>query len=402
MKDETIKEDEINILDLFIVLVKRKGLIIKVTLGIAIITAIISFILPPVYRAETRLLPPQSTSSTALETLSSMAGGVAGISAEMLGIKTPGELYAAMLKTNTILDRIIERFKLMKLYGTKYRVDARNRLLNSINISVDKKSGIITLSVEDKDPKMAADIANAFVEELKNLKKGLAITEASQRRLFFEEQLKDTKLALIKAEEEMKRFQEKTGAIQVSEQAKAVIDSIANLRANIAAKEVEIKVMKTYATPYNPDLQKAQEALRAMKAELAKLEAKGGKNPDPLVPTGRMPEIGMEYFRKLRELKFYETLYDLLLKGYEAAKLDEAKEAVVIQVIDKAIPPEKKAKPKRKQMILIATFTGFFLSVFLAFFLEFKGNLKKDPENIKRLETIKEYAKFKLRNPFRR
>jgi tyrosine-protein kinase Etk/Wzc len=394
--------DEINLLDLLIVLLKRKRLILGITFISALITAIVSLIMPPVYRAETSLLPPQPSSSMALQALSQLAGGAAGIGAEVLGIKTPADLYAGLLKSNTVLDRIIDRFKLMELYDKEYRIDARKALLDNIEVNVDKKSNIITLSVEDKDPVRAAQMANAFVEELKALTKGLAITEASQRRLFFEEQLKDTKLALIKAEEDLKKFQEKTGAIKVEEQAKAVIEGIATLRAQIAAKEVEIKVMKTYSTPYNPDLQRAEEALRAMKAELQKLEAKEGKNPDPLMPTGRMPEVGMEYLRKLRELKFNETLYELLLKGYETARLDEARDAVVIQVVDKPIPPDKRAKPKRTLMVLVATFTGFFLSIFIAFFIEYKEKASQDPEQKERIEAIRKEINFKINNPFKR
>ena len=402
---ETLVErdnDEINLLDLLIVLLKRKRLILGITFISALITAIVSLIMPPVYRAETSLLPPQPSSSMALQALSQLAGGAAGIGAEVLGIKTPADLYAGLLKSNTVLDRIIDRFKLMELYDKEYRIDARKALLDNIEVNVDKKSNIITLSVEDKDPVRAAQMANAFVEELKALTKGLAITEASQRRLFFEEQLKDTRLALIKAEEDLKKFQEKTGAIKVEEQAKAVIEGIATLRAQIAAKEVEIKVMKTYSTPYNPDLQRAEEALRAMKAELQKLEAKEGKNPDPLMPTGRMPEVGMEYLRKLRELKFNETLYDLLLKGYETARLDEARDAVVIQVVDKAIPPDKRAKPKRTLMVLVATFTGFFLSIFIALFIEYKEKASQDPEQKERIEAIRKEINFKINNPFKR
>lgn len=404
-KEKDFATDEINLLDFLIVLLKRKGLIIKTTLGIAIITAIISLIIPPVYRAETRILPPQGSVSSGLGLLSQL-GGETGLSLAggLLGLKTPSDLYAGFLKSNTVLDRIIDRFKLMELYDIEYRVDARKELLDNIDISIDSKSGIITLEVEDKDPERAAQMANAFVEELKNLTRGLAITEASQRRLFFEEELKNTKLSLMKAEEEFKKLQEKTGALKIEKQAEAVIEGIAELRAQIAAKEVELRVMRTYSTPNNPDLQKAEEALRAMKAELRKLEEKGGPNPDPLMPTGRMPEVGIEYIRKLRDLKFNETLYELLTKAYEAARLDEARDAVVIQVIDKAIPPDKRAKPKRTLMVLIAAFTGFFLSVFIAFVAEYREKASEDPENRKRLEFIRDNLKFriKLPRPFKR
>lgn len=296
MEEEQIRQredDEINLLDYLIVLAKRKKLIIGITLGAALITAIISFIIPPKYRAEARILPPQQSSSMAAQLLSQFGdttGMVSGISG-MLGIRNPIDLYVGMIKSRTVYDRIIDRSDLMKLYNNKYREDARDGLDGVVNVKAGK-DGIIILTVDDKDPKRAADIANAFVEELKNLTKGLAVTEASQRRLFFEEQLKDAKEVLIQAEEAMKGFQERTGALKIEEQAKAIIEGIAYLKAQIAAKEVEIRVMRTYSTPNNPDLQRAEESLRGLKTELSKLEAKGGSGHDPLMPTGRMPAVG--------------------------------------------------------------------------------------------------------------
>lgn len=376
------KEEEINLFDYLLVLLKRKNLIIGITLATAIVTAIISSAIKPIYKAETRILPPERGSST--ELLSQH---------ESPPIEDQNELYIGLLKSRTVLDRIIDRFDLMKLYNRKVREDVRKALVGALKASADKKSGIITIAVEDKDPKMAADLANAFVEELRTLTKELALTEASQRRLFYEEQLAAVKESLVKAEEAMRGFQEKTGALQMDTQARAVIESISNLRAQIAAKEVELKVMRTYSTPYNPDLQKAEEALRGLKAELRKLEAKGAsQNPDPLMPTGRIPAVGTEYIRKLRELKFNETLYELLLKQYESARLDEAKDAPLIQVIDRAIPPEKKAKPKRMQMVTIATLTAFFFSILLAFLIEYKEKALNDPENRERFELLRRYT----------
>ena len=402
------QEDEINLFDYLIVLLKRKRLIIGITLGAAIITAIISLIMPPIYRAETKILPPQQGSSMATQFLSQLgsaaglvggaAGLVGGAVGGAVGIKTPNDLYIGLLKSRLVLDGVIDRFKLMELYKTKSRENARRGLADTLKARDDKKSGIITIGVEDKDPKRAADMANAFVEELKNMNKGLAVTEAGQRRLFFEEQLKDTKEALIKAEDSMEGFQERTGAIKIDEQAKAVIEGIANLRAQIAAKEVGLKVMRTYATPQNPDIQRAEEELRGMREQLGRLETRsGGHNPDPLMPTGRIPALGTEYIRKLREFKYQEALYEILLKQYEAARLDEARDAAIIQVIEKAIPPEKRVKPKRKQMVMIATFSGLFFSVFAAFFMEYIEKLKSNPEDKVRLEAIKKNANFRLK-----
>ncbi|NCO67288.1 MAG: hypothetical protein GW873_01860 [Nitrospirae bacterium] len=394
---EDIMSDEINLLDYLVVLLKRKRLIIGITLGAAIITAIISLIMPPIYRAETKILPPQQGSSMATQFLSQL-GSAAGLVGGAVGIKTPNDLYIGLLKSRLVLDGVIDRFKLMELYKTKSRENARRGLADTLKARDDKKSGIITIGVEDKDPKRAADMANAFVEELKNMNKGLAVTEAGQRRLFFEEQLKDTKEALIKAEDSMEGFQERTGAIKIDEQAKAVIEGIANLRAQIAAKEVGLKVMRTYATPQNPDIQRAEEELRGMREQLGRLETRsGGHNPDPLMPTGRIPALGTEYIRKLREFKYQEALYEILLKQYEAARLDEARDAAIIQVIEKAIPPEKRVKPKRKQMVMIATFSGLFFSVFAAFFMEYIEKLKSNPEDKVRLEAIKKNANFRLK-----
>ena len=398
---EKIDSDEINLLDYLVVLLKRKRLIIGITFGAAIITAIISLIMPPIYRAETKILPPQQGSSMATQFLSqlgSAAGLIGGAVGGAVGIKTPNDLYIGLLKSRLVLDGVIDRFKLMELYKTKSRENARRGLADTLKARDDKKSGIITIGVEDKDPKRAADMANAFVEELKNMNKGLAVTEAGQRRLFFEEQLKDTKEALIKAEDSMEGFQERTGAIKIDEQAKAVIEGIANLRAQIAAKEVGLKVMRTYATPQNPDIQRAEEELRGMREQLGRLETRsGGHNPDPLMPTGRIPALGTEYIRKLREFKYQEALYEILLKQYEAARLDEARDAAIIQVIEKAIPPEKRVKPKRKQMVMIATFSGLFFSVFAAFFMEYIEKLKSNPEDKVRLEAIKKNANFRLK-----
>ncbi|OGV96164.1 MAG: hypothetical protein A3D97_04990 [Nitrospinae bacterium RIFCSPHIGHO2_12_FULL_39_42] len=394
---EIIQDDEINLLDYLIVLAKRKKLIIGVTLLTSIITAGISLNMPPIYMAETKILPPQQGSQSMASQIMSQLGGFAGLAGGAVGIKTTNDLYIGLLKSRPVLDPIIDNFKLMDVYEAKYRDDARNGLAGALKARDDKKSGIITIGIEDKDPKRAADMANAFVEGLKDLTNKFAVTEAAQRRLFFEEQLKNAKESLVKAEESIMGFQERTGAIKIDEQTKAVLTGIAQLRGEVAAKEVQLLVMKTYATPQNPDIQRVEEEIRGLKEQLDKLEHKegSGNNPDPLMPTGRIPSLGTEYIRKMREFKYNETLYEIFLKQYEAARLDEAKEAAVIQVLEKAIPPEKRVKPKRKQMVMIAGVTGLFASIFLAFFMEYREKISDDPENRKRLEILRRYTKFR-------
>jgi tyrosine-protein kinase Etk/Wzc len=377
-----------------VIILKRKKMIAGITFAFALITAGISLTMTPIYKAETKILPPQQSSSgISSQALSRLSGGASGLISSSLGITSQNALYTGMLKSRTIYDGIIDKFGLMELYKAKYREDARAKLANSVVIQ-SGKDGLISVSVMNKDPKLAADIANAFIEELKEITQTLAVTEASKRRLFFEEQLTKVKEDLLKSEDAMQGLQEKTGAISMEEQAKAVIESIAGLRAQIAAKEVELKVMKTYTEPRNPDLQKSEETLRGMKEELQKLETKSGENADPLAPTGRLPGIGADYTRKLRELKYQETLFELIANQYEISRVDEAKDAIIIQVLDKAVPPDTRAKPKRTSMVAAATFSGFFIAILAAFLMEFVENASGDKKNRKMIELIRKYSFF--------
>jgi tyrosine-protein kinase Etk/Wzc len=360
-------DDEIDLIDLATVLAKRKRLIAGMAVGAALVTAVISLIMTPVYRAETKILSPQTSSSMAAQIMSQL-----GAASVLLGgapaMKSQNELYIELVKSRPVLDRVLDRFDLMKRYDTDSREEARKALLENIRARDSIKSGIITVGLEDPDPKLAADMANALIEELRALNKGLSISEAAQRRLFFEEQLKDAKESLSRAEDAMKGFQEKSGAVQIDAQASAAIEGISSLRAAIAAKEVQVRVMRTYSTPQNPDILRAVEELRGMREQLEKLEAKN-EDGSVMVPTGNLPSASTEYARRMRDLKFSETLYELLFSQFQAAKLDEARDATLIQVVEKAVPPEKRIRPKRTLMAVLALIAGLFVSILAAFFM---------------------------------
>lgn len=367
------REDEIDLRELIRALVRRWRFIFGITAATAVAAVIISLMLPVYYTAETKILPPQEKGGNLAAQMMGQAGGLIALAGGAAGVKSQGELFIGMLETRTILDRMVDRFDLMKLYNKKYRQDARRSLSLALRAWEDRKNGIITLEVEDRDPKRSADMANAFVEELKSLAGGLAISEAGQRRLFFEDQIRRTKEALTRAEEEFRDFQERTGMFQVDAQARAIIEGIARLRAGIAAKEVEAKVLRSFATSQNPDLQRTEEEIRALRGELAKIESGKGKGFDPLMSSERVPEMGTEFLRKLRQLKYNETLYELLAKQYELARLEEARDAVVIQVIDRAITPERRSSPRRTLIVILSTAMGFFLASLIALVLERPG-----------------------------
>jgi len=391
-------EKEINLLRYLIILMKRKKIVIWGTVTSGVVMIVISLLLPKIYRAEARILPPQQSSSMASGQLLGQLTGSSGLSGLLgLGATDQNDLYVGMLKSRTVLDYLVDSFRLIDVYSAKNKGKAREALLNNVQIVSDPKSNIVVIAVEDRDPQRAASLANGFVDGLKRLTKGLAITAASQRRLFFEDQLRETKESLSRAENEMETFQEQTGAMSIEEQAKAVIESIATLRAQAAAKEVELKVMRTYTTRRNPDVQKLEEELNGIKAELNKLEKGSGSAYDPLVPTGRMPSVGTQYLRKLRDLKFDETLYELLSKQYELAKIDEANDVVLIQVVDEAVPPEDRIRPQRTQMVILGTMAGFFLSVISVFFIDYYLRVREDPDTVQQIETLKEYSSFRSR-----
>ena len=383
----TQKDDVIDLSDIFRVVVRRGRLILGITVITAAVALVVSLLLPKYYKAESRIFAPQEKGGNLAAQLMGQAGGLIALAGGAAPLKSQGELFLAMMKSRTVLDRVVDRFDLLNLYKVRYRQDARKRLLQFFTAREDRKSGIIILTVEDKDPKRAADMANVFVEELKSLAGGLAISEAGQRRLFFEEQLGQTKASLTRAEEEIKAFQQRTGVFQIDAQARAVIEGIARLRAGIAVKEVEAKVLRSFATSQNPDLQRTEEEIRALRAELEKIESGKGRGFDPLMSTERIPGMGMEYLRKLRQLKYNETLYELLSKQYELAKLDEARDAVVIQVIDRAVPPERKYRPKRALIVSMGTVTMLFLTVIIGLLFERPWKKSERPPGENNLST---------------
>jgi capsule polysaccharide export protein KpsE/RkpR len=230
-----------------------------------------------------------------------------------------------------------------------------------VRVSSDKKSGVITVEVDDKVPQFAADLANGHYAELSKVLARLAVSEASQRRLFYEQQLRDTKEQLIKAEQDLQKVQEKSGVIVLDKQAEALIGGAADLRARIAEREVQLRVLRTGATEQNPDVQRLVSELAGLRAELSRMESRrdAGNASAVDMPVGRIPAAAVDYVRARRELKLQETLMEGILRQYEVAKLDEAKEGASLQVVDKALPPDYKSKPQRALIMLVTTLLAF-------------------------------------------
>ncbi len=394
-QDPRPNEDEISLIDLLIVLAKHKRLVLGVPVGASILAAIISLLLPNIYSGTTRILPPQQGGSAATALLNQLGGALGGLGAAAggaLGITNPNDLYVGMLKSRTVADNLIARFDLNKLYDEKFQSDARKVLEKKTTIT-SGKDGIIIIEVDDTDPKRAADVANAYVDELMKLTKVLAVTEASQRRLFFERQLVQAKDNLTEAEIVARQGLQKGGLAQVDAQGRSMIEVTARLRAQISAKEVQLGAMRTFAAEGNPELQRTQQELGALRRELSRIE---GSSPIAAI-SGRdtAGNSGLDNLGRLRDVKYYEFLYELLAKQYELAKIDEAKDATVIQVMDKAIEPDRKSKPKRALIFLLSTLAALFVSIFWAFVQEAAARAKADPEQASRLGTLHGYLRWK-------
>lgn len=356
------------------------GLIVGVTL---------SLVLKPTFTAEAIIVPPQQPNSSA-STMMGQLGVITGLSgAAGLSLKSPADMYIGILQSRTIADNIISRFRLKDLYKTKTLVDTRIALQRQVKFESGKDS-LIHISVKDRDPNRASEIANGFLDELYKTNSLLATSEAGQRRAFYDQRLAEEKDALARAESDLKNTQQKTGLIQLSGQAASIIGSIAQARAQVASREVELQSIRTYATQDNPETVRLEQEIESLKSHLANLEnsQRTIMPGDIQVPTGRLPEAFLEYERQTRELRYHVTLYELLSKQSEAARLDEAKSAPVIQVIDRAVPPDKKSGPSRKLITVGFALLGFFFSCLWSLARAALKRMKADPERAQKLKNL--------------
>jgi uncharacterized protein involved in exopolysaccharide biosynthesis len=384
-------QDVPGLLDLATALALRKRFIVKATLAAMVIGAAVAFIIPKRYTAETKILPPQQQAqSSAAMLLSSLSNTNLGslASATGMSVKSPNDLYVGMLKARPVADALIHRFDLLKVYGSTDMTAARLALASRSDI-LSQKDGMISISVEDKDKKRAAEMANAYVEELRNVTKGLALTEASQRRLFYEEQLKQAKDDLAGAEVGLKQAQEKSGMIQLDAQAKAIIEGIGDLRAHIVAKQVEVQALRSFATEQNAQLSMAERQLAGMQSELRRLEQQGGGGDIYDISLKKIPEAGLAYIRATREFKFREAVFELLARQYEMARLDEARDAALIQVVEPAVEPERKSFPPRTLMTLLFTLSGMFLGCLIVILGHWTARVQADPARAAQLKELR-------------
>lgn len=398
-------EESISFLTILVILAKRKSLIFKFVAVSAILATAFSLLLRNTYTAETKIMPPQQNQSMSTAAMVNQLGPLAALAGQGLGLRTPADLYVSMLHSETVANAIIDRFSLMSVYNKERRVDARKELADRTLI-VAGKEGVISISVQDSQSyifsgsgpnqvsrQRAADMANAYVEELEKLTKTLAVTEAAKRRAFFEHETKMAMDDLTNAEQALKETQEKTGLIFLEPQSRAMIDALTSLRARVAAQEIVVQSMHSFATSENPDLIRAEQQLSAMRDQVARLERGQGRASIADLPIENVPTAGLEYVRKLREVKYREALFELMAKQYEAAKIDEARDALIVQPLDKALVPEKRSGPLRAVLVLIVTLLALLVATLTVFFREWLEQAKEEPQFASQWQLFKLYLR---------
>ncbi len=381
------EDDEISLIDLAIALGEEKATILKVTGLFTAVAVVVALLLPNIYTAKTVMMPPQQQQSSAASALASL-GGLAGLAGAAAGIKSPDEMYVAFMQSEGLQKNIIEKLKLQERYEAKTIFDTRNKLKENVRVSPDKKSGLITIEADDKDPEFSAQLANLHVDELRVLLGRLAVTDAQQRRMFYEQQIKKVQAELAEAEQSFRQAKAQSGMQVTAVIAETGVRASAELRGQIAAREVQMSAMSRFATAQNPDVQRLGSELSALRGQLAKLEQGSG-----VVETST--PLQQQAIKSYRDVKVQEAMLEVLIKQYELARVDEAKEGPLLQQLDVATAPERKAKPKRSMIVLVAAFGGLFLGVLLAFIRRAMRNAVESDQGSSQMSLLQKAWSFK-------
>jgi capsule polysaccharide export protein KpsE/RkpR len=347
----------------FQIIAKQRKMIVGITLAAAVISIIYSICLPNIYSAKAMLYPVQEDKNL-MPALMGQLGGLAGLAGGSLGGPTQTDLYVSMLKCEDVKDAIIDRFKLMDIYKTKYRSDAYQKLDKRSSFIAGKKDGIITITIDDKNPKLAANLANAYMDELGKFAVNVSVAGAGRSKEFFEERLQKAKDDLVRAENSLRQFQAENKTIDIKEQAKASIEGIAKLKAELAVQEVKLATLRRQFTDSSQEVKTVATMVSSLREQVAGLEGNGRGGAIPSV--GSIAGLGQDYVRLMREFKIQEALVEGLTKQFEMAQLNEAKTIPSFQIIQKARVPERKSKPHRLLIVLAVTFYSFVLSTLTA------------------------------------
>lgn len=405
-KSNNNEANEIDLLDYVKVLVKYRKMIVRNVLVVAVLIALISLVLPKTYTAVTTILPPEDTQSPGILTTLSNSP-LANFILKETG--TTSDLFVEIIKSRSVFDGVLKKEftpekdkdnskkkTLLEILKAKTLSKGREKLNDKINVKASPE-GIISVAVELNDPHLAADVANALVSELDKINKEKSTSRAKNSRVYIENQLKLTEGKLKNASEQLVEFQEKYKAVSLEEQTKIAIEKAGELKGNILAKNVELGVALQTMKPDNVLVVELKKEIEELEKQYNYLQYGDSlaleDQKEFYIPFAEVPEVGLELAKLMREVKVQETVWELLNQQYYHAKIQEARDTPTIQVLDEAVPPELRTKPKRKLLVLISSFLAFIVSIFWAFISEYFHHVKNDNENYSKTKEISEDIK---------
>lgn len=384
--ESQISNESLSLLDLIEIIVRRWRMIVVISFIASIIVAIITMFMPNIYTAKAMVIPGDDDKSGLAGALMAQLGGLANLAGAGAGSKSTGDLYITMLKSESLKDPLVNRFKLMDIYKKKLRADTYAVLGENTNISLGKKDGVVSIMVDDKDPKLAAALANGYVEELGKLVIRLNMTGAGNNSDFLEKRLSEAKTDLSKAEEDLKAFQAQNKVISVTDQAQATIGGIAQLKAQLAMQEVQLATLQSQFTDSSQEVKAVKATIANLRGQISSMEGKGGASSS-IPSVGSMPQLGQDYVRLMREFKVQEAIFEMLTKQYEISQLNKAKDVAPFQVLQQAKVPEKKSKPVRSTIVLLSGLATAFVLILVVIIHEFSQRMGgEDRERWRRIK----------------
>jgi len=358
------RADDIDLKDFIFALKKSWKIVLSVPLLVGLIVYLISSLIPPTYTASAKILPPQQQQSAAAGMLQSL-GALGGLAGAAAAVKNPADQYVAFLRTRVVEDAVIHKFGLMQRYNKRNIDDTRLELETRTRVA-NGKDNLIAIEVDDGDPKVASNMVSAYISEFTGLLSRLAVTEAQQRRVFFEGQLQAAKVNLAASERALASSGVSSSTVNANPA--SAIEVVARLKAQITSTEVKLAAMRGYLTNVAPEYKQGLLELAALKEQLSKLESRQGS--DAGGPN--------DYIGKYRDFKYHEALFDLFARQYEVARVDESREGAMVQVVDPPVPPENRSKPRKTLMAIGGALAGF-LAVITVIFLRRRGLLVGAP-----------------------
>ncbi|MBI5694664.1 MAG: hypothetical protein HZC51_02835 [Nitrospirae bacterium] len=356
--------DDVDLSEYARVIYRRRFAVAGITFVSMLLGALLGFLLPKVYSATSRVMPPAQDSQSGMAALvSQLPQGLGSFAAPLLGVSASSKAWADILASQNVLDSVIGRFRLMEVYGVDTIEETRKRLQDSMSVE-ESKGGVISITVDDKDPQLAAELANSLVAELDRVNREMVMSSGTRTRDYLDKLLADSKESLARSEDALRDFQEKNGAVKLDEQSKAVVEAMGAVKGHLIAKEVELATLRSYATNDNPQAGILRAEVEGLRSQLRELEQGGGEDDSGLIlPAARFPALTVEYARLYREAKIQDTLYQILVAQHGQAGFQEAKDSSTVQVLDKAPVPTKSSRPRKALILFFATGAGFMFSL---------------------------------------